>query len=448
MRTKSLNILFIIYGLLVPANINCQWYKSELNGDLKKIAFFSQDTVAVIGTLGEIYLTVDNGVNWDDISLPVDDFITDAQFISDSQIYVTTTENFWMSDNFGENWHFKDYFDGLSGLKFFNDSIGIISSAHDIYQVNLNVGEIDTVWSMKDQEFFTYGAIHSMIFSNDSLGFAIGTIAKRISNPDLSDLFGIIIKTKNSGKDWSTIFYSDSILFMNNADIIVNNNQVYAIEDLTLFYTNINSDDPTWNTIEIPYSLADIGSLSKSSITSVFFTSIDTGYITISPTVLLDQTEGNGYDMILKTFNGGKTWFHQLIDTFDLVTTYANPSLSSILFLNDSNGMACGYNKIFKTINSGGGIISGWKEIKEYNSIKMFQNKDQLKINIDHIPNKLDIYFCDLNGRVIKRINETTTFSTNYIVDLRSFQEGIYIVSVIVDGKSKYTDVLCVMQRN
>ena len=93
-------------------------------------------------------------------------------------------------------------------------------------------------------------------------------------------------------------------------------------------------------------------------ITSVFFTTMDTGYISISPIAVLVPIIGNGYDMVLQTCDGGETWLEQIIDTIDLATTYANPSLSEIKFLNDSIGFAIGYNKLFYTGNKGGTGIS------------------------------------------------------------------------------------------
>jgi hypothetical protein len=438
MRTKSLNILFIICGLFVPANINCQWFKSELAGNLKEIVSCNQDTIAIVGTSGVIYLTTDGGLNWENISLPEDDFITDAQFISNSKIYVTSSENFWISDNQGIDWKSQNYANGLTGLKFFNDSLGIFSAAHDIYKININSNEMDTVWSMEDIEFFEFGSFSSMIFSNDSTGFAIATIARKIS--DLLELSGIIIETQNSGNDWSTIFFSDSILFMNNADLCVNNNRLYAFEDLKLIYTDVNLSEPDWHQIEIPFSLVNLGSLSQNNITSVFYTSLDTGYLTISPTIIFLPVIGNGYDIILKTFDNGKTWYKQLIDTIDLETTFANPSLSDIIFLNDSTGIACGYNKIFETNNGGNGIITDVREKDKSNSFRIAQIKDQLIIDFNEAPNNLDISICNLNGRFIKRINENGSISMRYEVDLKPFENGIYIINVIVNRNYMTTE--------
>ncbi len=223
---------------------------------------------------------------------------------------------------------------------------------------------------------------------------------------------------------------------MNNADIFIKNNRLYAFEDLTLLYSDINSDEPIWYSTEIPFYLANIPSLSQNNITSVFFPSQDTGYLTVSPTAVLDPIEGNGYDIILKTFDRGLTWYRQIIDTIDLATTSNNPSLHNILFVNDSVGFACGLHKIFKTTNRGGGIITDLIKTNQFNPLRIIQNENYLIIDLDNNVKKLEINIYDMNGRLIKQINEGNQIHTQYIVDLGSMENGVYIVQTIVNDKT------------
>jgi hypothetical protein len=165
---------------------------------------------------------------------------------------------------------------------------------------------------------------------------------------------------------------------------------------------------------------------------------VDTGYVIISPTAWLDQ-QGNGYDIVLRTSDCGETWLEQLIDTTDLATTYANPSLSEIKFINDSIGFACGYNKLFYTTNKGGPVILNVSDSFPNEMCRLIQAGNHLRIEFNQIPERLDVYIYDISGRIKKRIIEDGSLTNTYDIDLNAFADGLYIAEVVIDGKWRLT---------
>ena len=174
------------------------------------------------------------------VSLPAAELISDAQFIDGIKICAATTESLWVTSDYGIHWVAKDSIDGLAGIHFFNDSVGIIAASNNILQVNLNTGVKDTLWSMEGQESFDFGAFLSMAFPSDSVGFAVGTIAKRIDG--LLSLYGIIIMSEDYGKNWQTIYDADSMDFLNAGGIYIKENRLYAFENMNLIYSDIDKN--------------------------------------------------------------------------------------------------------------------------------------------------------------------------------------------------------------
>ncbi|MBN1414793.1 MAG: T9SS type A sorting domain-containing protein [Bacteroidales bacterium] len=443
MGTRQFMIILFIFCFHIQPNLKCQWYKSDLGGNLNRAIFLNQTTGILTGDQGKIYLTNDQGITWEDKSLAVSKRISGGQFINDSTIYIVsydTIENFWISTNCGDYWEAKSFYkEDIYNAYFINDSTGIFVVKNHIIKINLLTNIIDTLWSTTSEDSVKYCFFKAVSFVDDSTGFAHGVKFKIVN--DLIKLYGIILRTDDQGKTWKYIYDSDSLLFMGNSGLFIANNRLYVYdESLFILYTDISLKEPIWNILRVPYSVANIESNGINSITSIFYTSIDTGYITISPTLILWPPEGKGYDMILKTCDGGTFWFRQLVDTFNLETTYATPSLSSIFFVNDSVSIACGYNKIFRTTNSGDGVISDFKENSDNNNnIKIWQNRNQLIIEFGYTINKLTVNIFDLGGKLIQQINESNSTISNFVVDVKLFNEGIYFINVIVDGKYKIT---------
>lgn len=144
----------------------------------------------------------------------------------------------------------------------------------------------------------------------------------------LSGEQGLILYTNNGGL---TFTQQSSGTIQNLYGITSNGSKVFSVgSNSTLL---ISSDNGTnWGKKELPVS---------SGFSSIYFFSIEKGYITCS--------DGN----ILNTTNGGESW--------NLSLTSSAKSISNITFITDNNGWACGKNgTIIHTINGG----TSWESIE------------------------------------------------------------------------------------
>jgi photosystem II stability/assembly factor-like uncharacterized protein len=431
---------FIILGFVFTIHANCQWTKSTLEGYFNRAIFHNKDTGILIGNHGEVFLTTNQGLTWEDRSIPFDTQIQNAQFINDSSIYLVTygnAENFYLSWNLGLNWEVKTIANSsLADLHFFNDSVGLLATIDSICLTSIMSQKTNKIWTFPKEDSVKYWGTNSLLFITDSIGFINGTMLRSING--FNRFRGFIIKTNNKGQNWEYVFKSDSITFIESARLSVNQNRIYTYDDLNIIYS-ADTDLLIWKIMKIPYSIASIPSSCKNEISSVFFISPNIGYAILSPMfILLDPLNDNGYDLILKTYDGGDTWNRQYIDTFLLSEIAQNPTLSDIIFLDDSIGIACGFNKIIKTTNQGGGIISGMPVRQIEDPMIKFVSR-QLIIEPVTIPEYLIISLYDVSGRKIRNFLIKDTENPPYSLSMESIEKGVYFIEVIFDRKYRYT---------
>ena len=268
------------------------------------------------GYMESIKKTIDGGTTWTLLdSLQTNGFYN-LFFLNSDTGYASNNHNLIKTTDGGITWTTLLTAQGnhLLGSMYFVNNIGYIAS----WAVNNdNVGFYKTTnggitWNL----YVGQNSVNldKIVFTDANTGYAVGEI----------DPYGkgIIQKTTNGGANWianacpeygriSNIFFLDA-------------NNGFAIGgDKLVKTTNAFS---TWTTISLPYTVFN----------SVYFISIDTGYIV------------GDYGLILKTTDGGVTWNTQISGT--------NGLLSQVLFTNSQNGYICGYNingLILRTVQGG-----------------------------------------------------------------------------------------------
>lgn len=150
--------------------------------------------------------------------------------------------------------------------------------------------------------------LHSVFFSDENTGYAVGDLGK-------------IIKTEDAGENWSIQNSGNYIL---NDVFFINNDEGYAVGNHSKI---LRTEDGGTNWFEVQ-------SGTNKELRSIYFTDDNTGYIV-----------GN-QGIILKSENAGNTWSNVAEDPY-------RKSLHSIKFVDSNKGYAVGFQKIYKTIDSG-----------------------------------------------------------------------------------------------
>jgi photosystem II stability/assembly factor-like uncharacterized protein len=206
----------------------------------------------------------------------------------------------------------------------------------------------------------TTKSLHSVYFVNENYGFAVGDT-------------GTIIKTTNSGMTWTLQSYVTanslySVFFLNvDTGFVVGQNSIMrTIDGGTSWTEQFNGNGFVAYSVFFPshstgyvvgsngfiIKTTDFGTTWNSLYTgygrdfySVYFPTIDTGYVVGACT----PGEG-GQQTIIKTVNGGNTWF-SVNDT-----NYHWSTFWSVFFINKDEGYVAGYQShgiIYKTTNGG-----------------------------------------------------------------------------------------------
>jgi hypothetical protein len=338
-------IAAFIFTFFVCYISNCQWSQEQYFGSFKRTIIKNGDTAALIGFFGEFYLSFDQGINWQNHSIDYNKNISNVQILNDSIILLAifdTIDNFFISHNFGIEWEtLTPTKENISDLYFFGDTLGFLAANNFIFKYNTISQKVDTIWNFSDNDSTKSGVVYSLLFINDSVGYANGGVLKKNSEGFFRS-HSFIMKTIDYGNSWNYILISDSIKIYNSY-LSHLGNSVY-----TYFGLNIVLIDTldNYSIKSIPNSMGNLPSLCKNVISSVSFINKNVGFVTISPSAILFPPTGDAYDQILKTEDGGKTWKRQYIDTSQLSLDHYYPTLTGLAFFNDSVGLSCGYDKI------------------------------------------------------------------------------------------------------
>lgn len=364
-----------------------QWLplNSGTTNHLNSVFFTDINTGYAVGENGTIIKTIDGGVNW-----------------------FPQTSNTTLS---------------LNSVFFPSQDTGYIVGGDLFYNTNIILKTIDGGTNWQTQTSGVIGGLYSVYFTSNDNGFAVG------GNGAIE---GIVLKTFDGGTNWiehpiqqakplmSVDFFNASIGYAVGWE-----DTFIWTEDGGLnwfFETPGNGTNKQFNSVCLIdiYKFCAVGqtgtvlinytyqtSPTSNWLTSVFFTSPDTGYI------------GGDGGFILKTIDGGTMWTPQFTNTSE--------GIKSIFFIRPDTGFAVGYfGLLLKTVN--GGTV-GIKNNENEEDIMIFIDPDlqYIEISGDIIENESYYIITDSKGKTLSSYN---IVQNNQRINIRNLSSGIYFVSV------------------
>ncbi|MCE1166414.1 MAG: YCF48-related protein, partial [Bacteroidetes bacterium] len=304
------NLKFAISGILLlilTSNSFGQggwsWYNPLPQGNnLRSVMFIDSNTGFCFGDHGTFLRTTNGGINWS-VHQITKFQISSMDFINDQTGYINASAWILKTTDSGLNWFSETstVHAVFNCMKFLNEMTGFATGAY-IYKTT-NGGKS---WESTP---LNVGGLNSVIFRNQNTGFAVGN-------------YTTIIKTTNSGVNWSIVRYSNvstecynAIAFADslNGHIVSSNGSIVSTRDAGF----------SWNYVT-PFTGQSNGIKFIDQNTGIAFGSIYEG-------------------SILKTTNKGLNWTPILTSGFSIKGADFT-GLSSLIAVYDGG-------KIFKTTN-------------------------------------------------------------------------------------------------
>lgn len=332
-RLIILSLLFSLAGHLSHA----QWTVRHLDENAytyrSTIKFLDDSTGLFMGSNSTILKSRDAGDTWNAIDIEARIDVTDFQFVNDSVIHAVgyrTPGTGWdskmiRSEDKGDSWHSVSDFSRkqLMTLWFFDNDSGLVAGYDGIYRTVDSGASWDTVWSFH-QSGYRIGELRKLCFPSEQVGYAVGTGI--VGTPLV--FHNLLLKTTNSGLTWDKVqTFSGSLT------------TVYFTEEDTGFIgteggmiLKTTDGGNTWNETQISEWQA---------VNSIHFISTNIGFATGGIETIATASGGGLSFFVAKTTDGGESWVSY--DTTGI-------PLNSIHFLNDSIGFVSGlYGLIMKT---------------------------------------------------------------------------------------------------
>ena len=398
---KKIGLVFcLVLFFSISFQVSAQWYWENprpTGNTLNSVKFINETTAWFVGDGGQIFKTTDSGFNW---------FIQPCgTYLNLNSVYFLDELTGWAvgdsglilkTINGGESWNVQ--ISGtkliLSSIQFIDPNIGWIAgyngvtSEEGIILKTTNGGEI---WDI--QLSGNIKNVYSICFINEDLGWSVG-----LNN---------IKHTTDGGNSWHSVYFTEQLpnfIFFTNPD-------TGWIAGLEGIYKTTNGG--------INWNLNFITSPQYASC--IQFINDYVGWAV-----------GGRYPsrFIIKTTDGGETWFYQKNETNDLAFT-------SVHFQDSNNGLVVGaLGQISKTTDGGTTWIQSDFEYDFYYDLNSvcFPNKDTgwvcnlkgafkttnggLNWNFQQFSNAYSIFFIDtqtgwmvgLGGNIYKTTNGGLTW--------------------------------------
>jgi photosystem II stability/assembly factor-like uncharacterized protein len=405
---KKFSILLI--ALVWMTGANGQWFPLYLSDTLTPVSIYFTEAntgyVSVNNTVDfspAILKTIDGGANW------IEQFSCPGNVVISSVFFPDTTTGYAIIDYapwpYGSDDRLLKTSDGGATWEIVYDFQYFVGS---IFFTDINTGYVvgdnlilKTIdgglnWSTQT---LPHG-IASLFFVDANIGYGV---AGSYNYPQ----HRTILKTTNGGSDWITILDEQdnalSSVFFTSADTgyAAGYNVILKTTDGGLNWVNL--------------STGTFGC----SFNSIYFTDENTGY----------AVGGDNFGgLIIKTKDAGLTWFTQ-----EIVGAGYLEQLSSVFFPVSDTGYIAGYNILLKTTNGGGLPVGLINKKSDDLSVSIFPNPSskQMTIKIPSSENILSAELTDLQGRLIKKQDFGSGSKT--VMDVYDVPKGLYLVKIISD---------------
>lgn len=167
---------------------------------LEGLALIYTSNSSMASAIPNLAKTIDGGINWTFINLPIQPFYGEFQCIDNIVFIAGENQQIFKSTDFGNTWQtiqttIPSNNDVLK-IYFYDENIGYINGISNIYQTK-NGGQ---TWDIVDVPFTSFGVIH---FYNEQEGFNIEAISE-YQGGDFPTFLGSIAYETDNGKKWRT----------------------------------------------------------------------------------------------------------------------------------------------------------------------------------------------------------------------------------------------------
>jgi photosystem II stability/assembly factor-like uncharacterized protein len=365
---------------------------------------------------GYVLKTTDGGNNWDTLRIMQDTVPVSLKFTSETVGHMlckipqhTEIRTFSTSDS-GLNWTAKGLVINANppyqDIEFYNDSVGVYST--NGFSAITNNGGVS--WNLLNNV-----GSDNIILRNNFIILASG------------NGYGVSYDTLNS-YSIGAIFESGSI---NSCDVAINN------EDTTILVSALGGPGSEFGYPFFNYGMLAIGDFHKSQYDFFHFPEHRTRIVTFINGVIYvgcANLMSNGR-RILKSIDGGSTWWSQEIIDMDLEDWLGVRLLKC---LDNETCFAAQGKSLYKTTNGGGPLLeqvgqlvySTPQEEEEENpdtAFLLYPNPftNQLKIESDQ--EILTIQITDLNGKLVYSGTHNTKIVT---LETASLSNAVYIITI------------------
>jgi photosystem II stability/assembly factor-like uncharacterized protein len=417
-------IILILFSLIVRNNFivaqSYQWNQTSCPLSAFRFNDISiiENNAWVVGFIGDLYTTKDNGLTWDSLEGPPSTVYRSVLFLDslngfigclgsispDSTIIYSTTDggNSWNNVNlpmpFGDS-----IYGGICGMCKVEDSVIYTSGAYyghpHIYK-STDSGQHWQSYNLSNQAF---SLVDIYFWSKDS-GIVVGS-----TGPNLTNANAAIFKTNDGGQNWQIVYQSQMLHEWCWKISVANPGTFFvSVEQNSIgprYCLKSNDYGNSWNEIQYSTSTSSAPNIVSQGIG---FRTVQEGWVGINYTNAVNGT-------MFHTINGGASW---ALDSIDF-------GLNRFRFLNDSTGFAVG-GYVFK-------MNSSVVEVKTI-SPKLFTiypsiSKECINLFFTNESEKsLRIFSSD--GKLIydKRFSDN-----HYIVDMSLFVAGVYYIIATSD---------------
>lgn len=349
--------------------------------NLNKIEIIN-NTAFCVGDNGTILKSTDEGESWSGISTSATGNITAIKFINNTTGFFTTSDGFiFKTTNTGDSWTGSNvHSGGINGIDFLNANTGIAVGDNGFIFRTTNGGSSWT--SLGSISVFTITGVAAL---TESLAVAVGTQ-------------GSYLVSEDAGENWTyktiptTVAFSKIEKGTDEKAIAVGSGghiAEFTVATLTMSNaTKIDTDDD-W-------------------IKDVYVRNFDDVY---RPVVV-------GFASSVYVLNSSwKTWDMDSVN-----------NLVGIHFINDSTGLACGFNgKIYKTTS---GAVPNSIPAMEKETIQLYPNPAFNSVNLKQELLNAELYIYSMNGQLVQK-----QFISDLSLNVSTLNKGLYFLKFVQENK-------------